>query len=186
MAEYLQRGEALDYTNATDNLIPHDTVVALKDRIGVTGAVEQGVDVKGQTGGNNDLARAHDDGLIEFILLGGQCHDHGLHRLLGDAGPSFQQVLVGCAEERGAIVDVGIVQKNPIALGVDGSPGSGGVSGRDAGHQINVIIDECLAAQSKLFPVGSDLTGGQFGIGGLIDYLPGALRRFRCSLHEQR
>ena len=32
MAEYLQRGEALDYTNATDNLIPHDTVVALKDR----------------------------------------------------------------------------------------------------------------------------------------------------------
>ena len=37
MAEYLQRGEALDYTNATDNLIPHDTVVALKDRIGVTG-----------------------------------------------------------------------------------------------------------------------------------------------------
>lgn len=37
MAEYLQRGEALDYTNATDNLIPHDTVVALKDCIGVTG-----------------------------------------------------------------------------------------------------------------------------------------------------
>ena len=37
MAEYLQRGEALDYTNATDNLIPNDTVVALKDRIGVTG-----------------------------------------------------------------------------------------------------------------------------------------------------
>lgn len=37
MAEYLQRGESLDYTNATDELIPDGTVVAVGDRIGVTG-----------------------------------------------------------------------------------------------------------------------------------------------------
>lgn len=37
MAEYLQRGESLDYTNATDELIPDGTVIAIKDRIGVTG-----------------------------------------------------------------------------------------------------------------------------------------------------
>ncbi len=37
MAEYLQRGESLDYTNATDDLIPDGTVVAIGDRIGVTG-----------------------------------------------------------------------------------------------------------------------------------------------------
>lgn len=37
MAEYLQRGESLDYTNATGDLIPAGTVVAIGDRIGVTG-----------------------------------------------------------------------------------------------------------------------------------------------------
>lgn len=37
MAEYLQRGESLDYTNATDTLIPHGAVVAIGSRIGVTG-----------------------------------------------------------------------------------------------------------------------------------------------------
>lgn len=36
-AEYLQRGEALDYTNATDELIPQDAVVSVGSRIGVTG-----------------------------------------------------------------------------------------------------------------------------------------------------
>lgn len=36
-AEYLQRGEALDYTNATEETIPHGAVVAVGDRIGVTG-----------------------------------------------------------------------------------------------------------------------------------------------------
>lgn len=36
-ATYLQRGEALDYTNATDDLIPQDTVVVVGDHIGVTG-----------------------------------------------------------------------------------------------------------------------------------------------------
>lgn len=36
-ATYLQRGEALDYTNATDELIPQDTIVTVGDRIGVTG-----------------------------------------------------------------------------------------------------------------------------------------------------
>lgn len=36
-AEYIQRGEALDYRNATDTAIPCDTVVAVGGRIGVTG-----------------------------------------------------------------------------------------------------------------------------------------------------
>ena len=36
-AEYLQRGEALDYKNTTDNPIPAGTVIAIKTRIGVTG-----------------------------------------------------------------------------------------------------------------------------------------------------
>lgn len=36
-AAYLQRGEALDYTNATEETIPHGAVVAIGDRIGVTG-----------------------------------------------------------------------------------------------------------------------------------------------------
>lgn len=36
-ATYLQRGEALDYTNATDELIPQDTIVVVGDHIGVTG-----------------------------------------------------------------------------------------------------------------------------------------------------
>jgi len=37
MAEYLQRGETLDYTNTADDLIPADAVVTITDRIGVTG-----------------------------------------------------------------------------------------------------------------------------------------------------
>ncbi len=37
MAEYLQKGESLDYTNTTDELIPHGTVVVIGERIGVTG-----------------------------------------------------------------------------------------------------------------------------------------------------
>ncbi len=37
MAEYLQRGETLDYTNATDDLIAAGAVVKIGDRIGVTG-----------------------------------------------------------------------------------------------------------------------------------------------------
>ena len=36
-ATYVQRGESLDYTNATDETIPHNTVVAIGTRIGVTG-----------------------------------------------------------------------------------------------------------------------------------------------------
>lgn len=36
-AEYWQRGEALDYTNGTDALIPANTIVQIGSRIGVTG-----------------------------------------------------------------------------------------------------------------------------------------------------
>jgi len=36
-AEYLQRGESLDYTNATENTIPDGVVVTIGSRIGVTG-----------------------------------------------------------------------------------------------------------------------------------------------------
>ncbi len=36
-AEYLQRGESLDYTNATEDTIPDGAVVAIGSRIGVTG-----------------------------------------------------------------------------------------------------------------------------------------------------
>lgn len=36
-AEYIQKGEALDYRNATDKAIPCDTVVAVGGRVGVTG-----------------------------------------------------------------------------------------------------------------------------------------------------
>lgn len=36
-AIYLQRGEALDYTNTSDELIPQDTIVVVGDHIGVTG-----------------------------------------------------------------------------------------------------------------------------------------------------
>lgn len=36
-AEYWQRGEALDYTNNTDALIPANTIVQIGSRIGVTG-----------------------------------------------------------------------------------------------------------------------------------------------------
>ena len=36
-AEYWQRGEALDYTNTTDAVIPANTIVKIGSRIGVTG-----------------------------------------------------------------------------------------------------------------------------------------------------
>lgn len=36
-ANYLQRGEALDYTNATTEVIPAGVIVAIGNRIGVTG-----------------------------------------------------------------------------------------------------------------------------------------------------
>lgn len=36
-AEYIQRGETLDYKNTTDAVIPCDTVVAVGGRVGVTG-----------------------------------------------------------------------------------------------------------------------------------------------------
>ena len=36
-ATYLQRGEALDYRNTTEETIPHGTVVTIGTRIGVTG-----------------------------------------------------------------------------------------------------------------------------------------------------
>jgi predicted RecA/RadA family phage recombinase len=36
-ATYLQRGEALDYTNATDEVIPAGVIVTIGSRIGVTG-----------------------------------------------------------------------------------------------------------------------------------------------------
>lgn len=35
--EFWQRGEALDYTNVTDALIPANTIVQIGSRIGVTG-----------------------------------------------------------------------------------------------------------------------------------------------------
>lgn len=37
MAEYLQRGESLDYTNATDKLIQDGVLLVVGDRVGVTG-----------------------------------------------------------------------------------------------------------------------------------------------------
>ena len=36
-AEYLQRGESLDYTNVTEDTIPDGAVVTIGSRIGVTG-----------------------------------------------------------------------------------------------------------------------------------------------------
>ena len=36
-AEYMQRGEALDYKNTTDAVIPAGSVIAIKTRIGVAG-----------------------------------------------------------------------------------------------------------------------------------------------------
>ncbi len=36
-AAYLQRGEALDYTNATEETIPNGAIVTIGTRIGVTG-----------------------------------------------------------------------------------------------------------------------------------------------------
>lgn len=36
-AEYLQRGESLDYTNATEDTIPDGAVVSIGSRVGVTG-----------------------------------------------------------------------------------------------------------------------------------------------------
>ena len=36
-AAYIQKGETLDYKNATDTAIPSDTVVVVGGRIGVTG-----------------------------------------------------------------------------------------------------------------------------------------------------
>lgn len=36
-AEYIQKGEVLDYKNTTDKAIPCDTVVAVGGRIGITG-----------------------------------------------------------------------------------------------------------------------------------------------------
>lgn len=36
-AEYWQRGESLDYPNATDSLIPANTIVQIGSRIGVIG-----------------------------------------------------------------------------------------------------------------------------------------------------
>ena len=36
-ATYLQRGEALDYRNTTEETIPHGTIVTIGTRIGVTG-----------------------------------------------------------------------------------------------------------------------------------------------------
>lgn len=36
-AEYLQRGESLDYTNVTEDTIPDGAVVTIGGRIGVTG-----------------------------------------------------------------------------------------------------------------------------------------------------
>lgn len=42
-AEFWQRGEALDYTNATDETIPNNTIVQIGSRLGVTGcAIEPG------------------------------------------------------------------------------------------------------------------------------------------------
>ena len=36
-AEYLQRGESLDYTNATEDTIPDGALVTIGSRVGVTG-----------------------------------------------------------------------------------------------------------------------------------------------------
>ena len=36
-AEYLQRGEALDYTNATENTIPAGSIVTIGTKLGVAG-----------------------------------------------------------------------------------------------------------------------------------------------------
>lgn len=36
-AEYVQRGETLDYKNTTNKMIPCDTIIAIGGRVGVTG-----------------------------------------------------------------------------------------------------------------------------------------------------
>lgn len=38
-AEFLQRGESLDYRNATAAVIPNNTIIQIGSRIGVTGTV---------------------------------------------------------------------------------------------------------------------------------------------------
>lgn len=61
-AEYWQRGEALDYTNATSTVIPANTIVKFGSRIGVAGT-----DIA-----PNEVGSLHVGGVWEFDKTGSE------------------------------------------------------------------------------------------------------------------
>ncbi len=57
-AEFWQRGEALDYTNATTETIPNNTIVKIGTRLGVTGcSIEPGQKGSLHVGGVWEVAK---------------------------------------------------------------------------------------------------------------------------------
>lgn len=57
-AEFWQRGEALDYTNATTETIPNNTIVQIGTRLGVTGcSIEPGQKGSLHVGGVWEVAK---------------------------------------------------------------------------------------------------------------------------------
>ena len=72
-----------------------------------------------------------------------------------------------------------VAHQDAVTLGVDGLSGGGGIPGRNAGHQVDVIVDERLAAQGELLPVGFELAGGPLGVGGDVALQLSALRHLQ-------
>lgn len=66
-AEYLQKGESLDYTNATEETVPDGAVVTIGGRIGVTGCPI----LPGQTGS------LHVTGVFEIAKSGSAAVEMG-------------------------------------------------------------------------------------------------------------
>lgn len=75
-AEYLQRGESLDYTNATEDTIPDGAVVKIGSRIGVTGCPIP----PGKTGS------LHVTGVFEIAKSGSEAIEMGQTVYFDDTG----------------------------------------------------------------------------------------------------
>lgn len=62
------------------------------------------------------------------------------------------------AKECSSVVNIGVVDQDLVYLLVDGLSGCGCISRREACHETDVVIDECLSGKSELAAVSLQLS----------------------------
>lgn len=109
LAEYIQRGEALDYRNETDTLIPAGTVLVIGSRVGVAG----GDILPGEIGS------VHMTGVYKIVKSGTSAIAMGAPLYFDGSGMTDTAASAAAASEAGENGESGTTPASPAAVSVE-------------------------------------------------------------------